>query len=696
MKKTKIRLSAVLGIAGLLVVLAAGVGFGMLYGQEAPAGATAAGGQGDIVSPGASAGEEVSSDMAATISSADEAGQTRISLSQDGSSVAGEGARVEGNQIIITQSGSYVLTGVLENGQIYVEADSDDTVELVLSGVDVRNPKDAAIHVENAGLTVLVLQDGTENRVQSGAEVDIVSMAPSAYAGTESGAAVYARDDLSITGTGSLQVYGYINNGIHTTNNLIIDSGTITVEALNNGVKGKDSVTITGGNFTIVSGDDGIKSDDTTGEGYGVITISEGRFSINSLGDAVQAETRLEIAGGTFEIVSGEGSADVTFPKENGWGIPSSGWDMSDESQGSAKGLKSGGELVITGGSFTVDSYDDGIHADGSILIQDGSFQISTGDDGVHAETELRIAGGAIQILKSYEGLEANQVIIEDGQIEVVAMDDGINANGGMGFGGFGDFGGFDDFGNPGGFGGFGGPRDFGGSENGGFRENGRSRGSEGAGGFGSREGAGVPDGFGEAGGFGGPGVNGVVPDENDGDISREVPELLSTELPNILIYGGAIYVNAGGDGLDSNGNILIAGGVVTVDGPADNANGSIDAGTESGGICVINGGTLIAVGSSGMAETFGGQSEQCSFICYLSSAFQEGSEIVVLDTAGNELFRHQTAKTGSSVIFSSPELTLGETYILSVDGQETEIVQNAVSTSVGGGFGGGFGGRHW
>jgi hypothetical protein len=101
----------------------------------------------------------------------------------------------------------------------------------------------------------------------------------------------------------------------------------------------------------------------------------------------------------------------------------------AEDSQ-SAKGLKSGTDLVINGGNFTIDSSDDSIHSNGTILIENGDFLISTGDDGIHADTEITINGGDIVISKCYEGIESAVIIINGGNIDITSSDDGINAAG--------------------------------------------------------------------------------------------------------------------------------------------------------------------------------------------------------------------------------------------------------------------------
>jgi hypothetical protein len=60
----------------------------------------------------------------------------------------------------------------------------------------------------------------------------------------------------------------------------------------------------------------------------------------------------------------------------------------------SAKAFKAGGDMEITGGTFTIDSADDSIHSNSKVNITGGKFTISSGDDGIHADKDLTISGG--------------------------------------------------------------------------------------------------------------------------------------------------------------------------------------------------------------------------------------------------------------------------------------------------------------
>lgn len=98
-------------------------------------------------------------------------------------------------------------------------------------------------------------------------------------------------------------------------------------------------------------------------------------------------------------------------------------------------GIVCNDDLAITGGTITVRGVQDGIHANDSVRIREAALTISAGDDGITVSNDdetafLYVASGDITIPVCYEGLEAVDITIAGGAIDITPEDDGINANG--------------------------------------------------------------------------------------------------------------------------------------------------------------------------------------------------------------------------------------------------------------------------
>lgn len=332
--------------------------------------------------------------------------------------------------VTITSSGEYVIQGTLTDGQIIVDVPDTDTsvVTLILNGVDVTCSNSAAIYVKSADKVVLSLVEGTVNNFEDGSEYTYDDATEE-----EPNACIFSKDDLVISGKGTLNVKGNFNNGIASKDDLTITGGIINVEAVNNGIKGKDSIAVKDGDITVNAGADAFKSDNTSDTEKGFILIDGGSFKVTSGEDAFQAETCMKINGGTFDITTGEGATTTSWNNGDDWGKPGMGMNQSSSSSDttSIKAFKAGCDITINGGTFNINSEDDAIHSNVSAEINGGTFNIASGDDGVHADDTLVINGGDITVTQCYEGIEATYITMNDGNVHVVSSDDGFNAAGG-------------------------------------------------------------------------------------------------------------------------------------------------------------------------------------------------------------------------------------------------------------------------
>lgn len=208
-----------------------------------------------------------------------------IALNGDSIAVEGDNVAVEGTIVTISASGSYEISGTLNDGQIRVSVPDETvdpgTVKLYFNGASITGVSEAPLYIVNAENTSLNLVEGTENFLNDGPVY------------TETNAVIYAKDDITIKGDGALTITALTQHGVHCNNDLKINGGEIRVDTeLEDALRGKTSVEINGGFLNINAEGDGIKS--TQGD----VLITGGETEVKAGNDAVQGETSLVISGG--------------------------------------------------------------------------------------------------------------------------------------------------------------------------------------------------------------------------------------------------------------------------------------------------------------------------------------------------------------------------------------------------------------
>lgn len=609
---------------------------------------------------------------------------------------ASSGVSISGNIITITKEGTYVLSGALSEGQIVVDADSAK-VQLVLDNADITCASSAAIYVKNADKTFITLAEGSENILMNTAEYEAID-------DNNIDAVIFSKDDLTLNGKGTLTINSEYGHGIVSKDDLKLVGGTSNITAKNHALSGKDSVRIAAGTYNLTSGKDGIHSENADEEEKGFVYIASGDFTIESTGDGIDASYVVQIDDGDFDITAGDGaenatktnnempgggtggnmgggapggdkpsgeapsggpSSDSDSGKQTGQTLPDkpdgdsfdgsrpdekasdnagsqtaqtppdkSGKDTSDADSTSTKGIKSDGALYVNGGTYTINSADDSFHSNSDVTINDGTYTISSGDDGIHADSALLVNGGTITVTESYEGLEGLNITINDGKIDITASDDGMNAAGGNDASGFG------------------------------------GRGGDGFKGMQAPDAAQKSDSASDTAQTTGNITVAAQKSDNTSVASQDTDTASDDEMW-MVINGGYVHVLAGGDGLDSNGDLTINGGEVYVDGPSDNGNSAIDYGEKSS--FYINGGTVVAVGSSGMAEDVSTDSKQQVAFVKLDSQVDAG-DVILKDADGNEIISYTVQKKYDCVIISTADLKAGQIYTLSASGNESEV----------------------
>ena len=343
-----------------------------------------------------------------------------ITLRGDTASCDSEGVEIDGSTVTITEEGTYILSGTLEDGMILVDASDSDKVQLVLDGAEITNSTSAALYVREADKVFVTTALGSRNTLANGGEYLQVD-------DNNIDAALFSKSDLTLNGAGTLTITAAQGHGVVSKDDLVLTSGTYIITAADHGLSGKDSVRIAGGSYQITAGKDGIHGENADDPDLGYLYIAGGTFDIQAAGDGISAAAYLQIQDGSFTLYTGQGSASVTMTDDRG-----------EENSVSTKGLKSDGPITIAGGSFVTDTEDDSIHAGGNIVITGGQFQIETGDDGIHSDGAVTIQDGSFILSYCYEGIEGLSVTIHGGTFAITSQDDGINAAGGADSSGFG------------------------------------------------------------------------------------------------------------------------------------------------------------------------------------------------------------------------------------------------------------------
>ena len=237
----------------------------------------------------------------------DASSETAIDLSNP---TATDGVTVEDGTLTITKAGTYKLSGEYQ-GQIKVETADSDAVRLVLDNANITNSSGAALNVVNADEVILYSASGTTNTISDGADY-------TATGEDDPDAVVYSKADLTIAGEGTLKVNGNHEDGIHTSDGLVIASGTLEVNAANTGIKGKDYVDILGGTINVTAQQDGIKSTNDTDEGKGWTRLSNGTVTVNAGDDGFKASRVVEISGGSLTVEQSDEGIEAQYINVSG------------------------------------------------------------------------------------------------------------------------------------------------------------------------------------------------------------------------------------------------------------------------------------------------------------------------------------------------------------------------------------------
>ncbi|MCM1527910.1 MAG: carbohydrate-binding domain-containing protein [Bacteroides sp.] len=294
-------------------------------------------------------------------------------------------------------------------------------------------------------------------------------------------------------------------------------------------------------------------------------------------------------------------------------------------------------DLVITGGAYEITAGKHGLEGKDSVRIAGGSLTISAAQDGIHSGNDedetvgyTYIAGGSLTIAAGDDGIHSDtELVIAGGSIRVTESYEGLEG-----------------------------------------------RKVEVAGGeitvYAEDDGINAADGN----------------DENAGPEMFGQDPFAANENNVVILSGGSVTVDAGGDGLDSNGNFYMRGGVLVIYGPTGGGNGALDYNGEG----LISGGTVVALGSAQMAQNFGQGSEYCSMLVSVPGMQAAGTTVELKDESGEVLLSCVAQKSYNSAVLSCAEIQVGNTYTVQMGDESVQVEMTDTIYGDGMGFGGGRG----
>lgn len=606
----------------------------------------------------------------------DEENSAKIELNKTTATSDSNDVSIDGTTVTIKNEGTYIVSGELENGKIVVDSEKTDKLQIVLNGANISCTNSAPIYVKQADKVFVTLANDTKNTLTSTGE----------YETSEDNvdAAIFSKDDLTLNGTGTLTVKSGSGHGIVSKDDLVVTSGTYSINAASHGLSANDSIRIADGKFSITSGKDGLHSENTDDTKLGYIYVADGEFNITAGYDALDASSAIQADGGSFDVTTGGGSAKAVSKRggapqggekpsgqrpemPNGGGEKPTGEPPTDMQNGEKptgnppSGNENGepptkpdGESSqqnntgesgntskenatnenmsnksentnTTENSSTEESTNSmkGLKAETNLVLNGGTYNIDSCDDSIHSNKAVTITNGTYSIKSGDDAVHAEETTkITNGTMNITKSYEGIE--------------GLD------------------------IELKG-----------GKITVVADDDGINAAGGNDSSGT--VEPFENKGGMNEATNG-------SITISGGTIDINASGDGIDANGNLTVTGGTTYVSGSENGGNSALDY----SGDAKITGGTFVAVGMSEMSQNFGENSTQGVIMINKDNTQEKDTKISLKDSSGEELVSYTSKKSFNSVLVSCKGIEKDGSYTLSIGDEDSAVQMSSLVYSEG------------
>ncbi len=556
-----------------------------------------------------------------------------VDLSQIKANTDSSNAVLLSSDGVISAPGTYILSGSYENGISFDGLAKNDAIHLILDSASISNSTGPAIAKSSKKISLLItLRDGTTNSV---------------FTDHDGSNAIHVKGSLCINGKGSLTVTssGADSSTVKASGKCCIVDSNITLSSTKHGISA-ETISIEDATVNISSAaKDGLhaeldydNSDSDTSFSFtldnGFVYLKNTNYTCSVDGDGIQADTFVYIDGGKYDITTNGTFLSYSTANMQEYGIEKDDYRY----------IKNGSTYQKVASDYN-----------GSIAYRYALMQSCKGikageieyDSDGNDEDDIVITDNTMYT-----------IIIKSGDITINSTDDAIHANSGdvYIYGGNITIDTFDD-----------------------AITSDRLTSVKGGNITINTSYEGIEGGYVEI-------LSGNIKLYSTDDGINAASDNTSVK-EYIYIAGGNIFVNADGDGLDSNGSILMTNGDLTVQGPTSGADGSLDSET---GI-IIQGGTLIVYGALGMMEVPSSNSTQYVVSYASSSQLAADSTVTIKNDDGNTVFEFEIYQTASSIIISSPELKENTVYTIYVGNNELESFTIASTiTSIGSSFGGG------
>lgn len=332
----------------------------------------------------------------------DENTDTVITLADGKSSCKNTSVKISGDNITLTQEGTYIFKGTLSDGSITVDAEKSAKLHIVFAGVSISKSTTAAFYVKQADKVFVTLAPGTENTLSNTGEFTAID-------DNNIDSCIFSKDDITFNGSGNLNVTSENGHGIVSKDTLCFTGGTYTVNAERHALSAKDDIRVMDGTFDLTSvSKDGLNADNDEDETLGFIYIENGEFTISAGDDGMHAGSSLRILGGNITVTKSYEGLEGNTVEISGGTISVK---ASDDGINAAGGTTSANDPMatdenayvrISGGSVTVDADGDGIDSNGALYVLGGTVTVfgpTSGADGALDYGEratAKISGGTV------------------------------------------------------------------------------------------------------------------------------------------------------------------------------------------------------------------------------------------------------------------------------------------------------------